>query len=319
MTLSQSEAKKAAEYAEAEEYIKCLAEEAAGEGEKIRWGGISRICGVKYGCWGSEATEDGSWSVVGFVGFSGFVGLIVSAFSAGFYRFGLIVLLDRIVSARLYCIVSFSIGWVRKHWLLRIGWLLPGWDGWDRWTGWGVGATGVGRTYVSRRQNRRATVGSGTGAPLLALQGWKFARWLLTGWDGWYGWTGWNVGGTGVIRADVSRRRNRSAIVDAIIGAPPLALEGRRAVQSGSWHQLCWCCKDGEYLCRRRKIIQIECTEIRTSNVVEDIIQSTYNTIVVWLHTTINCMSNIVPKKKSQKMPLQIFPNIEDSVRNKVE
>ena len=49
MTLSKSEAKKAAEDAAAEEESKCLAAEAAGEGgNNMR--GISRICGVKYGC-----------------------------------------------------------------------------------------------------------------------------------------------------------------------------------------------------------------------------------------------------------------------------
>ena len=38
-------------------------------------------------------------------------------------------------------------------------------------------------------------------------------------------------------------------------GAPPLDIEGRRAMRDGSWHQLCQCCKDAEYLCRRSKII----------------------------------------------------------------
>ena len=46
-------------------------------------------------------------------------------------------------------------------------------------------------------------------------------------------------------------------------GSPPLDLEGWQDIGSGSWHQLCWCCKDADYLCRRSKIIQIECTQIR--------------------------------------------------------
>ena len=163
---------------------------------------------------------------------------------------------------RLYWIVSYRIGLIRKHWLLHIGWLLPGWDGWDRWTGWGVGETGVGWTNVSTRRNGSATMGAGT-------------------------------------------------------GAPPLALEGQRTMRSGSWHQLCWCCKDAEYLCRRSKIIQIECTQIRTSNVEQDSITSTYNTMLVWMHTTINRTYNVnIPKKEPQKNP---DTNIEYFVSYKTE
>ena len=134
---------------------------------------------------------------------------------------------------------------------------------------------------------------------------WISKHWLLRiGWllTGWYWWTRWGVSGTGVGRTDVSRRQNGRATMGAGTGAPPLDLEGRRAMRSGRWYQLCQCCKDAEYLCRRSKIIQIECTEIRTSNVVQDSIKSTYNTIVVWLHTTINRTSNVnVPKNKLQK------------------
>ena len=98
----------------------------------------------------------------------------------------------------------------------------------------------------------------------------------------------------------------------ARIGAPSLALEGWRAMRSVSWHQLCRCCKYAEYLCQRSKIIQIDCTQIQTSNVVKDSIKSTYDTIVSWLHTTINRTYNvIVPKNKWQK---NADPNIEDSV-----
>ena len=56
------------------------------------------------------------------------------------------------------------------------------------------------------------------------------------------------------------------------------------------------------------KIIQTECIQIRTSNVVQDSIKCTYDTIILWLHTTINRTYNvIVPKNKSQKMPIQIL------------
>ena len=118
--------------------------------------------------------------------------------------------------------------------------------------------------------------------------------WLLQGWDG---WTWWGVGGTGVRRTNVSRRRNGSATMGAGTGAPLLALEGSALCEVGSWHQFRRCCKNTDYLFRRSKKIQIECTQIRTSNVVQDSIKRTYDTIVLWLHTTIDCMYNaIVPK-----------------------
>ena len=115
-----------------------------------------------------------------------------------------------IISYRLDLIISYRLDRIRKHWLLCAGWLLDVWEGWDGWTGWGVGETEVGRTDVSRRRNRSATIGTGT-------------------------------------------------------GAPSLALEGRRYVGSGGYHQLRWCCKGAEYLCCSSKIIQIECTQIETN------------------------------------------------------
>ena len=138
--------------------------------------------------------------------------IVPSASPAGLYRIvGLIVSywLDCIVlAAGSYCIVwigSYRIGWISKHWRLCAGWLLAGWDGWGGWTGWDVGGMGVGRTDISTRQNRSATIGAKT-------------------------------------------------------GEPPLDLGMRRAMGSGGWRQLRRCCKDAEYLCRRRRIIQIECT-----------------------------------------------------------
>ena len=94
---------------------------------------------------------------------------------------------------------------------------------------------------------------------------WLVTGWLLAGWYVWDGWTVWGVGGTGVGRTNVCTCRNRSAAIGAGTGMPPLALEGRRYVVSGVWHQLCWCCKEAYYLCRRSKTIQIDCTQIRTN------------------------------------------------------
>ena len=64
------------------------------------------------------------------------------------------------------------------------------------------------------------------------------AGWLLARWDRWDGWNGRGVGGTGVGQTDVSTRQNESATMGAVIGAPPLALEGRWDMGSGGWHQL---------------------------------------------------------------------------------
>ena len=63
----------------------------------------------------------------------------------------------------------------------------------------------------------------------------------------------------------VGRGWDGPTLAGARTGAPQLDLEGRRAVGSGGWHQLCQCCKGAEYLCRKRKIIQIDCTQIGTN------------------------------------------------------
>ena len=55
------------------------------------------------------------------------------------------------------------------------------------------------------------------------------------------------------------------ALSGAVTGAPPLDLEGRRAVGSGGWKKLRWCCKGADYLCQSSKIIKIDCTQIRTN------------------------------------------------------
>ena len=120
----------------------------------------------------------------------------------------------------------------------------------------------------------------------------------------------WDRGGT----ENVRRCRNGIATMGAGTGTPPLALEGQRAMRSGRWNQFCRCCKDAEYLFPKSKTIHIDCTQIRTYNVVQDSIKRTYDTIILLLHTTINCMYNvIVPKYKLQK---NSDPNIEDSVRH---
>ena len=83
----------------------------------------------------------------------------------------------------------------------------------------------------------------------------------------------------------------------AVTGAPPLALEGRCAMQGGIWHQFRRCCKDAEYLFRGSKTIQIECTKIRPSNVVQDNIKRTHNKVILWLHKIINHTYNVIVPK----------------------
>ena len=96
------------------------------------------------------------------------IGLIVLAGSSGSYwldRIGWIVLV----------LVLVLLGENGSYKLA--GLLLAGWDG---WTKWGVDVTGVGRTDVSTNWNKSATMGAGTGAPLLDLEGW-----MAIGSSGW--------------------------------------------------------------------------------------------------------------------------------------
>ena len=80
---------------------------------------------------------------------------------------------------------------------------------------------------------------------------------ILAGWDGWIGWDG---GGTGVGQGWDGSGMEGLTLAGAGTGAPPLALEGWRAMVSGGWHQLRWCCKGAECLCQSNKIIKIDCT-----------------------------------------------------------
>ena len=52
-----------------------------------------------------------------------------------------------------------------------------------------------------------------------------------------------------------------------------------------------------EYLCQINKTIHIECTQIRSSNVVQDSIKLTYDTFLLWLHITINRTYNVIVPK----------------------
>ena len=64
-------------------------------------------------------------------------------------------------------------------------------------------------------------------------------RWLVFFWlDGTDGLDGTLVGEGWYGGTEFSRRQNGSDTIGAGTGDPPLALEERRAVGSGGWHQL---------------------------------------------------------------------------------
>ena len=52
-----------------------------------------------------------------------------------------------------------------------------------------------------------------------------------------------------------------------------------------------------EYLCQISETTHIECTKIRTSNVVQDSIKRTYDTIILWLQISINRTYNVIVPK----------------------
>ena len=89
-------------------------------GWQIRWGVIKRKCGITYGCWGSEATEDGYW-----MGISDQMRSWIISYRQ----------LDRIVSsAGSYCIV----GWIV---LYRLDWIVSGNTGSYALYGYWLGGT----------------------------------------------------------------------------------------------------------------------------------------------------------------------------------
>ena len=90
--------------------------------------------------------------------------------------------------------------------------------------------------------------------------------WIISGNTGFYALAGYWLDGTdGLDGTLVGRGWDGPTLAGARTGVPPLALERRRAVGSGGWHQLRRCCKGVDYLCRSSKIIQIDCTQIGTN------------------------------------------------------
>ena len=91
-------------------------------------------------------------------------------------------------------------------------------------------------------------------------------------------------------------------VAGAGTGAPPWAPEQERHCWLLRGSALCEVVVatnifGAEYLCRISKTIHIECTQIRTSNVVQYSIKRTYDKIILWLHTTINSTHNVIVPK----------------------
>ena len=93
--------------------------------------------------------------------------------------------------------------------------------------------------------------------------------WIVSVNTGFYDLDGYWLDGTdgtyGLDGTLVEQVGDGPTLSSAGTGAPTLDLEGRRAVGSGGWHQLNWCYKGAEYLCRSRRIIKIDCKQIGTN------------------------------------------------------
>ena len=101
----------------------------------------------------------------------------------------------------------------------------------------------------------------------------------MDGMDGTLVRRGWDEG------TNVSRRRNGRATIGAGTGAPPLCLEGRKAVGSSGWYQLRQCCKEEDYFLAKQKNNINRLHTNRNYHIVQDSIKNMYDTIVLWLHT----------------------------------
>ena len=100
----------------------------------------------------------------------------------------------------------------------------------------------------------------------IVLAGLYCIGWIISGSTGFYALAGYWLDGTDGLDGMLVRRGwDGPTLAGARTGALTLDLEGRRAMGSFDWNQLRLCCKGAEYLCQRRKIIQIDCTQIRTN------------------------------------------------------
>ena len=148
-------------------------------------------------------------------------------------------------------------------------------DWMGRWWYWGgrlLAPAGTGATEQERHHWLDGYCKQG-------VNGTDLLDWLLVG----QGWDGITLAGAGT-------------------GAPPWAPEQERhhwllRVRALYEVVVATNISGAAYLCRISKTIHIECTQIRTSNVVQDSIKRTYDTIILWLHITINHTYNVIVPK----------------------
>ena len=90
--------------------------------------------------------------------------------------------------------------------------------------------------------------------------------WIVSGNTGFYSLAGYLIDGMdGLDGTLVGWGWDGPTLAGAETVAPPLTFEGRRDVGSGGWNQLRQCFKGTESFFRSSKIIQIDCTKIRTN------------------------------------------------------
>ena len=153
------------------------------------------------------------------------------------------------------------------------------------------GMDGLDGDLVGLGWDRRLLAPTGTGAPEQKSHHW------LSGY-----WKQGENGTDGLDGALVGQGWDGRTLVGARTGALPWApeQEGHRWLLRGS--TLCEVVAGtnfvgAEYLCQRNKKMHIECKQIQTTNLVQDSIKSMYDTIILWLHTTINRTYNVIIPK----------------------
>ena len=123
--------------------------------------------------------------------------------------------------------------------------------------------------------DRRTLAGAGTGAPPWAQEQ-EHHHWLA-------GYCKQGTNGTdGIDGALVGQGWDGRTLAGVVTGAPPCAPEQERHRWLLRGSALCKVVVrtnfvSAEYLCRIIKTIHIECTQIQTSNVVQDSIKRTYD------------------------------------------
>ena len=173
-------------------------------------------------------------------------------------------------------------GWTRKPSYCKDG--TDGTDGDD-------GNGGLDGELVGLGWDGKLLAPTGTGATEQERHNW-LACYCKQGTNGKYGLDG----------ALVGQGWDGRTVTGAGTGVPPWAPEQERQRWLLRGSALCEVLVatnivGAKCLCWISKTIYIECTQIRTTNVVQDSIKCTYDTIILWLHTAINRTYNVIVPK----------------------